>query len=289
MEKQHPSADEKTYGILAIMKATGMRWKEVLSHIGSEKIYAEKQGRLYTFTEEEMNRLKGLHDEHIGVWCMVRDQIHEGSAFSLRKRSCRDEFLEFVKRNGWFGVKALSVQAVFFAAADDEQYFILKADAERIRDRVALWLDSYGCDDCEKLRLLLKRIDDIYPKTGKWLAAFVKSGDVNKTAAWRLADYLCDTLQGELTETSEDELERLAAAMDKDLPLGSARLFTEFLMFLREHSDMKNGWTYHFGARHESANTEAYPTTDFLKMAYVVFNGGRFELTEQGFAVLRST
>jgi hypothetical protein len=202
---------------------------------------------------------------------MVEDMIHEGSGFSLRKRSCRDEFLEFVKSNDWFGVKVLSVQEVHFAATDREQYFILRVDAERIQNNVALWLASYGKNDGEKLRLLLKRLEGIYPKTGKWLAAFVKSNDVNKVAAWRLADYLCYMLRGELTEMSEEELERLAASMDKDLPLGSARLFAEYLMYLREKSSMKNGWAYHFSARHMS-NTNAYPVADFLKMAYIIFN-----------------
>jgi hypothetical protein len=109
------------------------------------------------------------------------------------------------------------------------------------------------------------------------MSVFVQSNDANEVAAWRLADYLCDRLQCEITETSEDELEDLATSMDKDLPLCSARMFAEYLMFLRKHSNMKNGWTYHFGKRHEPENTEAYPAVDFLKMAYTVFNEEAWE------------
>ena len=277
MEKRRHPVNENTCGILPLMKTTGMSRKEILAHIERGCIQAVKKGRLYVFTEGEKKRLERLNATYTGVWCMLRGMLHEKSVFSLNKRTCRDELLEFIENNDWFGIKALKAQEVYFAAIDGEKYFIRKTDAERIRNRIALWLDSYGKDDHEKVELLLKRLEDIYPETGKWLSVFAKSSDVNDAAIWKLTDYLCNMLQCELTESSEDELERLAVSMDKSLPLSSARMFTEYLMFLRKNSNMKNGWTYHFGARGESASTDAYPATDFLRMAYIVFNEEAWE------------
>ncbi len=69
-----------------------------------------------------------------------------------------------------------------------------------------------------------------------------------------------------------EELDCFAADMDKTLPLFSAQLFSEFLMYAMECGVLSNSPMYQFKSRVESKNEGAYATMDFLKMAHIVFN-----------------
>jgi hypothetical protein len=65
--------------------------------------------------------------------------------------------------------------------------------------------------------------------------------------------------------------------MDKTLPLLSAQLFSEFLVYAKECGVLSNGPMYQFKSRVESKNEGAYATNDFLKMAHIVFNDESWE------------
>ena len=196
------------------------------------------------------------------------------SKFTAQSTKCREEFFAFLQANSFFGVSLLHGLG---DSQNANALYIRQEDAAAIRPNLELWLRSYGSGADEKLKLLTERMTVLHPQTGALFADFLGRGDVDSNAAWRLADYLCFSLRNEIREMSEKELHRLAAAMDQELPLNSARLFSEFLLYTRERGQLRGGWIYQFNSRAETGAVEAYATPDFLKMAYIVFNEDAWE------------
>ena len=194
----------------------------------------------------------------------LADNLSAGNPrFSSQKPKCRRDFLHFLEVNEYFGAKK---------TRSNKALSISQSDAERIRPNLELWLRSYGAGSAEKLSLLTERLTALFPETGTMFDKFVGYSQVGSSIAWKLADYLCFALDSEIADMDSGELDRLAADMDKELPLLSARLFSEFLMYARECGNPSNGWVYGFNSRKETESDGAYATPDFLKMAYIVFN-----------------
>ena len=188
--------------------------------------------------------------------------------FSVLSKKCRMDLMDFLRVNSYFGVHKPGMRF----NQDDEDFYINRTDVENIRPNLELWLRSYGSGSDEKLRLLTERVTVLYPETGALLADFLNDVQADNSAAWKLADYLCFTLSSEISEMSNEDLDSLAVKMDRDLPLKSARLFSGFLMYARECGRLSNGWVYNFNSRCELETEAAYATSDFLSMAYIVFN-----------------
>jgi hypothetical protein len=194
----------------------------------------------------------------------LTDKLSEANPrFSVQKKKCRQDFLKFLEINNYFGMKKTE---------RDKKLLISRSDAEEVRPNLELWLQSYGSGSDEKLKLLTERMTTLYPETGALFAGFVDYDQAESGAAWKLADFLCFALRGEIAAMSGEEIDCLAADMDKELPLSSARLFSEFLLYARESGRLPNGWVYSFNSRRESEVDGAYATSDFLKMVYIVFN-----------------
>ena len=192
--------------------------------------------------------------------------------FSFQNRECRRAFLDFLSKNEYFGIQKPYIQESDFNAEDSDVFIISRCDTEIIRPNLELWLRSYGAGNDEKLNLLTERMTALYPKTGTLFARFTEYSQPASVVTWKLADYLCFTLCSEITEMTDEELDILAENMNRELPLNSARLFSEFLMYARKNGKLKNGWVYNFNSRRESEAQGAYTAPDFLKMAYIVFN-----------------
>jgi hypothetical protein len=223
-----------------------------------------------------------INNEAVDIF-MLADQLSElNPRFTSQKKKCRRNFIEFMEINGYFGVRKPEVTASDCDTKSqeaDEVFFISQSDAERIRPNLELWLRSYGTDSDEKLKLLTERMTALFPETGTLFCKYIKYSQADSSFAWKLADYLCFTLNSEISEINSDDLDRLAADMDRELPLLSARLFSGFLMYARERGVLSNGWVYNFNSRRDAdADIDgAYATLDFLKMAYLVFNDEAWE------------
>jgi len=263
---------KSTCGISAIIKSTGMKRKNILMHIDTGKIKAIKRGRQFAFEVSEKNRLESLHYAYAGFFHLAQKYEHRQNRFDWKKQKCRDAIIEFATENTWFGADVRPISEVFFADTSNEMFFVRKTDEHLFASPVQLWLASYGESAENKLRLLLDRLNDLYPATGKLLCEFLaEEYQRGYMASWILTDFLCSALSSEITQASDDSLDMLAANADKELPLNSARMFSAFLMYLRSKRKLGNGWAYRFqsrGVREKSA----YTIMSFFKMAYIVFN-----------------
>lgn len=209
--------------------------------------------------------------EAVGFFDWIKEISTENKHFSLQKWKCKKELFIFLKENAFFGVAALE------HAKLDETLSVSRTDLQKIEPSLALWIRSYGAENDEKLALLTDRLRTLVPKTGNLFANYIEHNCSDNRAAWILADYLCFTLKTEFVEMDEKELDSLAAEMDKELPLNAARLFSSFLVYVRENRHLSNGWTFHFKSRREPQTQEAYSALDFMQMAYIVFNDEAWE------------
>lgn len=260
-------------GIREIMSATGMSMKTIIANIMSGKIHAEQKKKRYVFKIEEKNYLEKIHNEYIGCYRMISEVPSKNEAFSIKIKTCRKDFYEFMNENNWFEIEKLHSPDVFFTETKNEDYFIRKADAKKIRRRITFWISSYKKDPEEKLTLLKNLIRYEYPITFKYVSLFLeKNSGISSIAMCNLLDYLCSKLPCELAKISEKQLTELVTDIDQSLPLNVANLFENLLCFMHERKAIPNGWGYHFNSRYQKGNNPAYSVTDFLKMAYIIFN-----------------
>ncbi len=270
--------DKATCGISVIIKTTGMKRNDILAQIEAGNIAAEKRREQYVFKISEKNRLASLRETYAGFFFLARQYADSKTKFSFAKRTHRNDLIEFMQANAWFGVAILSAGDVSFADTTGETYFVRKADEHLFAPNARLWIASYGESHERKLRLLLNRLQEIFPNTGTLLSKYLESGYHDEfTAAWILADFLCSELRCEITQTDDSTLDTLAAKADKALPLNAARMFAAFLTYLRNKRKLGNGWTYQYRSRTTRKDNDAYPVASFFKMAYIIFNEDAWE------------
>lgn len=271
--------DKNLCGISVIIKSTGMRRRDILLHIEAGRISAERKGKQFFFSIEEQERLESLNAEYVGVFAIINNYKDGKDKFSLDRKQCRDELLEFAEENLWFGAKIVKSEEVFFADAGNEAYFVRRPDEGKFSPHLRLWLASYGESSEGKLELLLGKLHELYPETEALLRKFVeRQYPKSFTAAWMLTDYLCSALTNEITQSDDESLDSLASSMDTMLPLNSARMFSAFILYLRSKRKLGSGWTYQFQSRGGAQNNDAYPVDAYFKMAYIVFNEDAWEM-----------
>lgn len=191
--------------------------------------------------------------------------------FSLQNRKCKKELSDFLTENNFFEISSLKHTNF------NETLSISKIELQKIEQPLYLWIRSYGVSNDEKLILLINRMCELVPRTGSLFANYIENNCSDSKGAWILADYLCFILKTEIIDMSEVELDTLASQMDKELPLNAARLFSNFLVFLRENRQLSNGWTFHFKSRRAPKSQDAYTALDFIRMAYIIFNDNAWE------------
>jgi hypothetical protein len=259
-------------GILKIISETGMTKKEILKHIGKGNIKHGYNYKNLMFEAEELEQLIKKRKSHIGLWKLVNNLLNDNTIFSTKKPTHKNDLLDYLELNNWFEVNIIPSKDVYFTATKGEEYFVKKADAGELVKHISLWLNAYGCSDKEKMYQLLKWVKEQHAKTGKLISKFIIQENPNKKAMWILLDYLSFSLEGELVDINEEDLEQLSIEISKKLPLNSAKIFSNFLLYLKSNRYMSNGWNYHYGTRSQLKNNTAYSLTAFSKMAYIIFN-----------------
>jgi len=177
----------------------------------------------------------------------------------------RRDLLEFMDSNGWFGIWHTMIK---------KAPMVEKKDLQKFREALILWLSAYKKPGREKIDLMLRHFDTIYPETCRLYREFIVSRQLyDEPPAWKLLDYLLCEIDGEITAYSEADIEKLIKKVDTDVTLSSARLFAEFLAAARRRDWILTKWSYSFGPRETPGLIiDAYPIADFAIMAYCVFN-----------------
>lgn len=178
---------------------------------------------------------------------------------------CREDLLDFMNNNGWFGIQfKLSNESVVIAAEDYEKF----------RSALILWLSAYKKSGREKLDLMLRFFLYKYPITCSLYQRFANNPEQSQNEAlWKLLDYLLSEIDKEIVEYSENELDDLIKKMYTETTLVVLRTFVDFLQTTEYRERTLTSWKYYFDEHQKSELlTSAYSMGDFSRMAYYVFN-----------------
>ena len=172
----------------------------------------------------------------------------------------RARLCEFMDANGWFGSAP---------AMRDKEPYISRDNADSIRNLLELWLSAFKQPNDAKLDALLSYFEPTYPETCCLYRAFSSDNEIRgKAHTWKLLDWIFANIEKEIADCGEDEIEALVKLLDADTSLASARVFADFVRFVK-----LSEWDYQFGSRGKpAAENGAYPLKDFAIMAYCVFN-----------------
>ena len=184
----------------------------------------------------------------------------------------RARLLEFMDANDWFGLTP---------EIRDKEPHITRTESAGIRESLELWLSAFKQPDDIKLDLLLSRFGPEYPQTCRLYREFTFSnGNRSNAYSWKLLDFIFSSTGKEINDCDESEIESLIKLLDTDSSLASARMFADFLRYVK-----LSEWEYRFGPRGKLDNENgAYPLSDYSVMAYCIFNDemwGRQKLIEK--------
>jgi hypothetical protein len=177
----------------------------------------------------------------------------------------RQDILEFMDANGWFGLQCVT---------KDREPQLGVQDFERLRKPLGLWLSAYRRPGRDKIALMLDHFSGTYPETCRLYECFIRDGNLaDKPSSWKLLDFLLSEIDREITCYTESEIEELIRRLDNGATRSAAGLFADFLGTEKRDGRPISQWTYAFNTRDspELINC-AYPLADFVAMAYCVFN-----------------
>jgi hypothetical protein len=130
--------------------------------------------------------------EHVaGMAC------ENGSLYKNRQKD-RDELLEFMECNSWFGA----------SNTKEGKTYVSMNDA--CRNALGIWLRLYKKGDDEKVTVLMEVMRARYPRTADRLTDFFKGKSQDKNQ-WMLIDFMLGRLSKELDEYTDEEIETLKA------------------------------------------------------------------------------
>lgn len=179
----------------------------------------------------------------------------------------RDELIDFLSNNKWFGYKLMLKDEEVFI--DDD--FIAKHD-KIIRQ----FIKENQADDCEKLNISLNLIHENFPATAAILKEFLlmSSKDVeniddhNKNFIVR---YLLNNLSNEITKISNVEAKSLVEDSLNYLSLTNAQVLCRFLIYTKQYHKVL--YTNDFEIEKESLpDNDAYEVDEYCRILYHMFH-----------------
>ena len=170
----------------------------------------------------------------------------------------KEKLSEFMEVNDWFGLTP--------EIRGKEPYITNNASME-IRGSLTLWLSAFKRPDDDKLNLLLSHFESKFPQTCRLYREFTFANGVRGNAhSWILLDFIFANMDKEITTCDDSAIESFIGLLDTKCSLASARLFADFLRFIK-----LSEWEYRFDSRRKVDNG-AYSLREYAVMAYCVFN-----------------
>lgn len=178
-------------------------------------------------------------------------------------RPCRDDLLDFMGANGWFGQE--------LRGSGDDIYL---DDGTMLKGPLSLWLKAYRRTGPERMDILCEAFRETYPGTCRYFADYLrKNGIYGQEGGLRVMDFLLSSIKKDITEYSEEELQGVLGEAGAYLAVANETLLIGFLEELKAQGVIRIRWEYTAcGKRVAPRDNDAYPVEDFALMAYMVFN-----------------
>lgn len=179
----------------------------------------------------------------------------------------RDELIDFLSNNKWFGYKLMLKDEEVFI--DDD--FITKHDKI-----IKQFIKEYQADDGEKLNISLNLIHKNFPATAAILKEFLlmpskdaeNIDDHNKNFIVR---YLLNNLSDEITKIRNVEAKSLVEDSLNYLSLTNAQVLCHFLIYTKQYHKVL--YTNDFEIEKESLpDNDAYEVDEYCRILYHMFH-----------------
>ncbi|SDB12802.1 hypothetical protein [Butyrivibrio sp. INlla16] len=174
----------------------------------------------------------------------------------------RDSLLEFMDMNGWFGMTPE------FRDGD-----VWVDSMSQFRPQLILWLKAYKKSREEKIGLMLDAYKETYPDTCGRLNAFFEANQLSGTpSAYKMTDFILSSITRDMILYSQEELDAIIEAGNKEMDLTVMKLLNSFLDFSYEGNPISH-WSYTFESRQTvPQNRAAYTLNQFAAISYAVFD-----------------
>lgn len=196
--------------------------------------------------------------EHVaGMACV------NGSLYKNRQKD-RDELLEFMECNSWFGASNTKEGKTYVSLND------------ACRNALGIWLRLYKKGDDEKVTVLMEVMRARYPRTADRLSDFFKGKSQDKNQ-WMLIDFMLGRLSKELDEYTDEEMCDFVQVAYSEQQIVRMKMLAEFLNFRSEDGQLSY-WKYRFKSHQMiKPDNKAYQIRNYSRMAYIVFNEESWE------------
>lgn len=211
-----------------------------------------------------MDRIITLY-EHVDLIAKEMDSSYR----DIRK--CRDDLLDFMDANSWFGQQVKG-------KGDD----IYLDDMSRVIPGLSLWLQGYGKSDIEKLGMLLEHYDKLYPETCSRYKEFMASNKYRTASSLRVLDFVFSNIDEEITRYGDLKIQQLLDEASECLGTEGIGEFIDFINVLKQNN-IHLVWTYKKSVNKKSfidRDNAAFELDRFAKMAYVTFSAESWESNE---------
>ena len=186
-------------------------------------------------------------------------------------RRCRDDLLDFMDANEWFGQEVKGT-------GDD----IYLPDMSAVIPGLTLWMKGYGRNDEEKILLLLEQFEPLYPKTCERLRDFIGKSSYCAACSLRVMDFIFSSIEGEITDYEDSKIQCLLNKSGEYLGSEGTGELISFVNELKKN-DIHLVWDYKRACHSEhliANDNEAFELDRYSRMAYLVFSPESWEINK---------
>lgn len=208
--------------------------------------------------------------EQQGKYISLRDYLkgHDAGLFDSRLVRNREKYIDFLEEHDYFGIQTIDPEALIFTAPGKESCFIAKEDIAFLDYKSYEFFADFGLSEQEKTNRIISRASG-HGHTKECLLGYLNliydEGNIYTPSLTDFARIVFE-LPDIVFITDEDILNGIEAAGTRK----TRELLTGFFTYAASRKNV----SYHGVElkKAESTPPAAYPYTDFVKLAKVLFN-----------------
>ena len=254
------SADGMT--INTASKHLGIPAKRLRSQISAGKINCTN-GRIPQGVLDELQRQQ---EQYISLREYLSWQ--DGSKFDSSLARNRAKYIDYLEFNDYFGVPVVEPEQLLLTVPGKNEFFIPREDLAFLDYKSKPFFNDFGLSEQEKADRILtgKKAEEFIQKNiQRFIASIKDEENIYTPSLTEFLQIVCE-MPDIRTATDEDLLGAIeSAGMRK-----TRELLVSFFNYIAAHEDV----VYHVVElkKPEEASVVAYPYTDFIRLAKILFN-----------------
>jgi hypothetical protein len=264
------------FPISILIPITGYSEEELTRLVTKDLIIADESDGGYLVSRNEIIRIEKFRDNLIPLEDVITQILKDtDSMFGFNLAKCREDLYSFIELNDFWTIEFLLADEIPIKAGKS-RYFIKQTDELNLRHRLILWIEAYGVPNSEKIEILLRYHENLYPRTCQALTVYFSGSNnsgctLDDKAVLDMISTLLPMLGSELIEMSEDEIQDIIEQF-RECTITSSQCLANFLF-----DSCYTVKRYEFDKTGISMDTSAYPIKEFALMAYSVLNNESWE------------